>query len=87
MPYFPAVQIEYNLRKELIPYEYPLKSSKGDSLLLNLSRVELALEDGREIAELDGVHGGVGEGEPWKVAHGVLYSLSIHGACAVPRAA
>lgn len=36
MPCFPAVQIEYNLREELIPYEYPLKSSKGRSLHLNL---------------------------------------------------
>lgn len=36
MPCFPAVQIEYNLREELIPYEYPLKSSKGVSLHLNL---------------------------------------------------
>lgn len=42
MPSFPAVQIEYNLREELIPNEYPLKSSKGGSLHLNLSRVELA---------------------------------------------
>lgn len=61
MPCFPAVQIEYTLREELIPYEYPLKSSKGRSLHLNLIRVELAHRRW-EIAELDRVHGGVGQG-------------------------
>lgn len=61
MPCFPAVQMEYNLREELIPYEYPLKSSKEGSLPLNLSRVELAHRRW-EIAELDRVRSGVGEG-------------------------
>lgn len=71
MPCFPAVQLEYNLREELLPYEHPLTSSKGGSLHLNLSRVELARRRW-EIAELDRVHGGVGEGGRWGLVFTVL---------------